>query len=157
MMRLAADAPTPDWNTFEFAIECADLEVRCYYDTVTGEVCVTGPFEDDPGERERIDADPPRYPEIDRLDSREVYQWMERFALEEVADARLRERLLRSLEGRGSFRRFKNALLDAPEVRQRWFDYHGRELHRWIERWFVEHDLPVGAAPPWWTDGVAGN
>ncbi|WAS96763.1 UPF0158 family protein [Nannocystis punicea] len=148
-MRLAADAPTPDWDSFEFAFECADLEVRSYYDTVTGEVCVTGPFEDDPGERERIDADPGRYLEIDRLPLREQFQWMERFALEEVGDGRLRERLLRALGGRGSFRRFKDALLADPQERERWFVYHASALRQAIEQWFAERDLAVGAAPPW--------
>ncbi|MCY1008314.1 UPF0158 family protein [Nannocystis pusilla] len=131
------------------AFECADLESRSYYDTVTGEVCVTGPFEDDPGERERIDADPQRYLEIDRLPSHEQYQWMARFATEEVGDVRLRERLLRALEGRGPFRRFKDALLSAPQERERWFAYHARALRRAIEQWFATRDLPVRAAPPW--------
>jgi len=148
-MRLAADAPTPDWNLFEFAFECADLQVRSYYDTVTGEVCVTGPFEDDPGERERIDSDPSRYLEIDRLGSREQYGWMERFALEEVADEVLRDRLLRALDGRGAFRRFKDTLLEAPRERERWFAYHNSKIQRTIEQWFAERDLPVGTPPPW--------
>lgn len=148
-MRLAADAPTPDWDSLEFAFECADPELRSYYDTVTGEVCVTGPFEDDPGERERIDGDPQRYLEIDRLDSREQCGWMERFALEEVADELLRERLLRALTGRGVFRRFKDALLAAPRERERWFAYHSSALRRAIEQWFAERDLPVGTPPPW--------
>jgi hypothetical protein len=148
-MRLAADAPTPDWDSFEFAFECADLDSRCYYDTATGEVCVTGPFEDDPGERERIDSDPQRYLEIDRLPSHEQYQWMARFATEEVGDVLLRERLLRALEGRAPFRRFKDALLSAPQERERWFAYHARALRRAIEQWFAARDLPVRAAPPW--------
>lgn len=149
-MRIAVDAPRPDWDSFEFAFNCADLELRSYYDTVTGEVCVTGPFEDDPGERERIDADPGRYLEIGHLDAREEHGWMEEFAAEEVADARLRDRLLRALVGRGSFRRFKDVLLSAPVERERWFRYRDRRFKRSMERWFVEHDLAVGAPPPWW-------
>ncbi|MDC0716367.1 UPF0158 family protein [Nannocystis bainbridge] len=148
-MRLAADAPAPDWDSIEFAFECADPENRAYYDTVTGEVCVTGPFEDDPGERERIDAAPQRYLEIDRLPTHERFQRMERFAREEVGDPQLRERLLRALEGRGPFRRFKEALLSAPPVRQRWFAYEAAALRRAIEQWFAERDLAVRTAPPW--------
>lgn len=155
-MRIALDAPRPDWDSFEFALDCPDLEIRSYYDTLTGEVCVTGPFEDDPGERERIDGDPARYLEIGRIDSREEYGWMAQFAAEEVADARLRERLLRALDGRGSFRRFRDALQSAPDERERWLRYRDRNFKRSVERWFVEHDLAVGAPPPWWEATPAG-
>jgi hypothetical protein len=148
-MQVTVDAAVPDWESFEFALESASPETQFYYDTVTGEVHLTGPFEDDPGERERIDADPWRYREVEPLGSTEVHEWMECFVAE-VLDAPLRERLLRSLHGRGAFRRFKAELLAAPAERARWFCYHDQRLKRSLERWFEDHDVPVGAPPPWW-------
>jgi len=150
-VQIALDAPIPDWESFEFALECADPLIQFYYDIVTGEVHVTGSFEDDPGERERIDADPLRYREIGHLRPGEAHGWMERFAAEEVSDEQLRGRLRRAIVGRGCFRRFKEALLAAPAERARWFDYRNSLLRRSIERWFVESGLSVGARPPWWT------
>jgi hypothetical protein len=148
-MRIATDAPRPVWADFEFALECADRELRSYYDTVTGEVCVTGPFEDDPGERERIDADPARYLEIGHLDAATEHGWMERFT-EGVADPHLQAQLQRALAGAKHSRRFKNALLDAPAERQRWFALRDSQLKQWIEQWFETRDLAVGAPPAWW-------
>lgn len=46
-MRIDSQAPIPDWDSVEFALECADPELRSYYDTPTGAVNVTGPFEDE--------------------------------------------------------------------------------------------------------------
>jgi hypothetical protein len=147
-MRIATGAPHPAWDDIEFALDCADRELRSYYDTVTGEVHVTGPFEDDPGERERIDADPARYLEIDHLHSHTEYEWMERFT-NEVADPRLQARLERALGGNRCFRRFKDTLKSAPDERDQWFALRDRLIKQQIEQWFTDHDLPVAALPPW--------
>jgi len=148
-MRITVDAPRPVWDDFEFAIDCADRELRSYYDTVTGEVCVTGPFEDDPGERERIDADPARYLEIGHLDARTEHEWMTRFS-EAVDDPQLRARLQRAIAGPRSLRRFKDALRPEPAARERWFAFRDGLVKQWIEQWFATRDLPVGAPPTWW-------
>lgn len=132
------------------------MEIRSYYDTVTGEVCVTGPFEDDPGERERIDEDPARYLEIGTIEAHEEHEWMERFT-NGVNDGRLRWTLERALRGPKPFRRFKDALLSAPAVREEWFAFRGRCVKEWIERWFEERDLAVGAPPPWASGSGAGD
>jgi hypothetical protein len=147
-MRIATDAPKPAWGDFEFAIECADRELRSYYDKVTGEVLVTGPFEDDPGEQERIDADPPRYLEIGHLDAETEFKWMERFTAT-VANVRLQAQLELALGGPKPFRRFKDALLSSPAERQAWFTFRDRHVKQWIEQWFEMHDLAVGAPPDW--------
>ncbi len=148
-MRITVDAPRPVWDDFEFAIDCADRELRSYYDTVTGEVCVTGPFEDDPGERERIDADPARYLEIGHLDGRTEHEWMTGFS-EAVDDPQLRARLQRAIAGPRSLRRFKDALRPEPAARERWFAFRDGLVKQWIEQWFAARDLAVGAPPTWW-------
>jgi hypothetical protein len=148
-MRITEDAPCPVWDDFEHALECADFELRSYYDTVTGEVCLTGPFEDDPGERERIDADPARYLEIRRVDGTTEHEWMSRFAAG-VADLRLQGRLDWALGGPKPLRRFREALLGAPAERAAWFALRDRLLKEWIVEWFEERDLAVGAPPKWW-------
>jgi hypothetical protein len=149
-MRISPDAPRPVWEDFEVAIECPDRENRSYYDTATGEVCVTGPFEDDPGERERIDGDPSRYLEIDHLDAHTELEWTEQF-VEGVAGERLRYDLQRALRSAKPLRRFREALHAAPAERERWFKFRDGMVKRWIERWFEAHDLAVGAPPAWWT------
>lgn len=151
-MQIVPDAPVPDWESFEFALECADPELSSYYDIATGQVYLTGPFEDDPGEREMIEADPQRYRKIHHLPPNERYGWMQQFAQDEVSDPDLQDLLLRALVGRGCFRRFKDVLLSAPDERERWFRYSDRLLKQAIEQWFVEENLPVGVRPPWWPE-----
>lgn len=148
-MRITPDAPSPVWDDFEHALECADFELRSYYDTATGEVCLTGPFEDDPGERERIDADPARYLEIGRVDAQSEHAWMTRFT-EGVEDPRLQGRLEWALGGPKPFRRFRDALHAAPAVRAAWFAFRDRMLKQFIEEWFEARDLAVGTPPKWW-------
>src|ERR687896_1299822 len=63
-----------------------------------------------------------------------------------VRDPRAHHLLERAIAGRGAFRRFKDALLDFPELRRAWFRFHdGRSERRAIE-WLVEHELVEPAA-----------
>lgn len=156
-MRIAPEAPTPNWDFFLNALESSDPDYQWYYDTVTGDVCLTGPFDEAEEVRERIAVEPGRYLLIDPLRSREKYLWMERFTLDEVAEGRLRDRLLVALDGRGCFRRFKNVLLDAPAERERWFGYEAARMHQALEWWFEERDLAVGSLPPWQGGAPAAN
>ena len=69
---------------------------------------------DDPRDRGLI--------EIEAEGSRAAYRDMVDFA-EAVGDRVVSERLLRELEGRGAFRRFRDAVHDLPEVSERWVPY----------------------------------
>lgn len=60
--------------------------------------------------------------------SRAGYRDMERF-IELVEDAPLAARLERSIQGRGAFRRFKDALEDWPDLLERWYGFTD-ERHR---------------------------
>ena len=122
-MQIAVDAPVPHWDCFEFALESADPLVQSFYDTVTGEVHVTGPFEDDPGERERIDADPRRYREIGHLRPGEAFGWMGSFVEEEITDERLRGLLLRnSYDWRVRFTLLDSATVEFRDNRRSYFN-----------------------------------
>lgn len=151
-MRISPEAPTPDWDSFQSALESPDLELRFYYDRVTGEVHVTGPFEDEPGEQEEIDGDPLRYRAIDRIEGSDEFRWMEEFA--DNADPRARPALLEALERPKPFRRFRAALQHWRTEQERWYRFREAMIQAAIEQWFAERDLPVGAPPPW-RSGVA--
>lgn len=154
-MRISPEAPIPDWDSFQSALESPDLELRFYFDVVTGEVHVTGPFEDEPGEQERIDGDPLRYRAIDRVDGAEELAWMERFAAD--ADARARPALLDALVRSRPSRRFRAVLQHWRAEQERWYEFREAMIHAAIEQWFAERALPVGAPPPWQRGGVAAE
>jgi hypothetical protein len=58
-----------------------------------------------------------------------------------VRDPRAHHLLERAITGRGAFRRFKDTLLDYPELRQAWFMFHDVRGERRAIEWLLERDL----------------
>jgi predicted nucleotidyltransferase len=87
-----------------------------------------------------VDPDAHGWLSLDALPSRDSYQDMVDFT-ERVTDHRVRERLLRALEGRGAFRRFKDALYDLHELRQSWFTFHDNRMAGRAIRWLADNEL----------------
>jgi hypothetical protein len=77
---------------------------------------------------------------IDPSPSRPAYDAMVEFA-DAVADPQARRELLRSLEGKGAFRRFRRALDDWPDLGLRWreVDRVGSELR--ALGWLRDHEV----------------
>jgi hypothetical protein len=65
-----------------------------------------------------------------------------------VRDVRLRDRLEVALDGRGAFRRFKNALLDFPAERKRWFAFRDERLRTVAREWLEEEGIEPTTPPP---------
>jgi hypothetical protein len=63
-----------------------------------------------------------------------------------VRDPRAHHLLERAITGRGAFRRFKDALLDYPELRQAWFAFHDVRSERRAIEWLLERGLVDPAA-----------
>jgi uncharacterized protein (UPF0332 family) len=82
--------------------------------------------------------------EIQPLPTEVGYADMEDFVAQ-VRDPRARALLERAITGRGAFRRFKDTLLDYPELRRAWFAFHDARGEQRAIRWLVEHEL---IAPP---------
>ena len=82
-----------------------------------------------------IDDDPERWLWVECEGSHAGYRDMEWF-IDEVDDPQLAQRLDNAISGRGAFRRFKDVLLDRPELMTRWFAFsndrqRGRARH-WL-------------------------
>jgi hypothetical protein len=75
-----------------------------------------------------------RYVQVPHADSHEGYRDMEDF-IDTVENARLHQRLERAIHGRGAFRRFKDALLDDPAERERWFDFKDDRIDQRVVEW----------------------
>ena len=101
------------------ALEDHSDEHQWYFDPATGECEFRSMYDDreeeDPEERGLLYVRP--------IDSSESYRDMETF-VERVHERRARDLLERALNGRGAFRRFKDALVEFPELRQAWFRSH---------------------------------
>jgi Uncharacterised protein family (UPF0158) len=87
-------------------------------------------------------ADPldPNLIGIEPLSPAVGYKDMEEF-VERVRDPRARGLLAGAINGRGAFRRFKDALLDWPDLRRAWFEFHDARGERRAIEWLVERGL----------------
>lgn len=137
------------WAELETAVERNAPDTESFLDTRTGEVITL--VESAPNAQElrtRVMNGGDSFLRVEPASSREQYKWMERFVAG-VVDPVLRERLIISIDGKGAFRRFKDALLNYPTERERWFTYRGELLHWHIQEWFKRDSLTSGEAPPW--------
>lgn len=91
-----------------------------------------------------------RFIPIEPVPSHEGFRWMERFAA--AQEERVRERLMDSLDRPHPFRRFKDALLEFPEVREAWFAYEEEKLKEearaWLEYQQIDAEFAERAPPP---------
>jgi hypothetical protein len=84
---------------------------------------------------------------VDPLPVAIAYADMEDFAAQ-VRDVRARDLLERAIVGRGAFRRFKDTLLEMPDLRRAWFAFHDARGERRALEWLVDRGLvdPATAA-----------
>jgi predicted nucleotidyltransferase len=77
---------------------------------------------------------------IEPLESSEAWQDMADFSAT-VPDPEIRRRLERAIEGRGAFRRFKDELLEHPELRAAWFALADARTQRRAVQWLTDKGL----------------
>jgi Uncharacterised protein family (UPF0158) len=161
LRRLGVDAHAPgasarpvpvNWDDLEIALTSNAGEWTCYLDLRTGEVHMLGAYglgnEADGPSEDEIDAGlgAGLLVRVQPLGSSVEYGWMVAFA-ETVRQDRLRMRLEIALQGRGAFRRFKHALLDAPAERERWFAFRDHKLLQAAREWLAEAGIEPTTTP----------
>lgn len=70
------------------------------------------------GEEPQFDPDDPDWVEIPRVDSHDAFRTMERF-VDTVEELDVQRQLRSALQGRGAFRRFREAIAGFPDLRDR--------------------------------------
>jgi hypothetical protein len=85
-----------------------------------------------------------RFAAIPKQDSREGYRDMEAF-VETVEDGNLRRLLDVALNGKGAFRRFKDALYDFPAESERWFKFSEERVKERILEWLEDEEIELEA------------
>lgn len=83
-----------------------------------------------------------RYVPIEQIPCNEAFQFMADFT-SDVADSRIRDVLQRALRGNRPFRRFKDALSNFPNERERWFQYESGRRRDYIEDWAREEGIEI--------------
>ena len=135
------------WEALEDAFENNAPEVHSYLHFDTGEVIRIVDGVADPAMHSRIMNDG-RYLRIDPVSSREQYRWMERF-IATVEEDELRRRLNIAIDGKGAFRRFKDALMSHPVDRERWFAFRSERLRACMDSWLTAHGIKAVDRPTW--------
>jgi hypothetical protein len=120
-----------------------------YFDTQSGEVVFLSEEMRGSDKRWRIISNSVgRFKLIEPMDSRKGYVIMEQF-VEMLPPTPLREKLQWSLEGPKPFRRSRDALLQDPLVRERWFEFHGGSVRKIALEWLADHGVePVEPTSP---------
>jgi hypothetical protein len=130
-----------DLQELRFAIEDASYEHRYFLDTETGDVILVSEMFDQVEAGRQLaeidEAEPGRYLQVPRADSREGYDDMQDF-IATVSDEHLQELLGVAIQGRGAFRRFKDVLARHPAEQERWFDFQAARLDVRARDWLAE-------------------
>lgn len=84
-----------------------------------------------------------RYIRIPERDPGACYEAMKSFALQ-LQDNDLKEHLITLLDGRGAFRRFKDALASNAREKKQWYSYNARCSQEEIRKWL---SAVIGAPP----------
>ena len=132
----ARDIPV-DWEALEDAFENNAPEVHSYLHLGTGEVLRVVDGIADPEMHARIALDS-EYVRVEPVSSREQYRWMERF-IPMVEDEELKQKLMRAIDGKGAFRRFKDVLMGFVQEREHWFVFRSERLRVFMEAWLAAH------------------
>lgn len=125
------------------ALESHCVESEYFLDLETGEVrFLVDEFVADPDDelKELIEEKPDRFLFIDPIPSSVGWQIMADF-IEQLPSVKLREKFARAINRSHPFRRFKDALIDYPDIRQQWFAFHDREMLRHAGNWLKDAGL----------------
>ena len=133
-----------DWEALAVAFENQLPNSHSYLELSTGKVHTQNLA---PGAAPQPPGPAGEFLYIQPRPSREGYRTMQRF-IETVAEPRLKEGLAAALVGKGAFRRFKDQLLDYPEVRQQWFAFKDAEVYAYIRDWLVREGVQATNEPP---------
>jgi hypothetical protein len=134
-----------DLSELELAFDNASWEAEYYLDVETGEIILIGSMI---GQQEAVTqqiedvTNRARYLQVPHANSRDGFQDMERF-IDTVQDVQLQKLLAVAIDGKGTFRRFKNVLPDYPQERDRWFRFQADRLRQRILDWLDSEDIEV--------------
>ena len=135
-------------SEIEAAINDNSYESEWYLDTEEEETiflcdpAITGMYEENERLQQKIEEDEVgRFILIPSRPSREAWRQMERFiySLDDVDD-NTRDLLLNTIQGKGAFRRFKDAMYDIG-MQDRWFEFKNREDRKEALHWLRSEEL----------------
>lgn len=118
-----------------------------YLDLHTGEVWPQVVFDEGPDDEDEDLDDEDRWLPVFSEGSRDGYRDMELFTAA-IAEPDLADRIARTLEGRGAFRRFRRELTSWPDLEDRWYAYSAERRRGRARAWLADHGFTPAAPNP---------
>jgi hypothetical protein len=132
------DPEQVDLADLALALEDNSREHSWWFDPATGRL--EPHFLDDLGEVALDEGQAARLIAVEPLPPAVGYDDMQDFVAF-VREPGMRQALESALAGRGAFRRFKDSLLEHPELRRAWFDFHDARGERRAIEWLLDRGL----------------
>lgn len=131
------DLDRVDLDELSQALEDNSYDHSWWIDPRTGAIELWSEYSAEQGEEDPEERD---LRHIEPIGSDEAYRDMEDF-IARVPDPKARDLLERAIDGRGAFRRFKDTLLELPELREAWFAFHDTRMRRRALEWLARERL----------------
>ena len=131
---------TVDADELSMALEDHSLMMRDFLDLQTGEILFVSDDITPQDELERLDEEPDRYLYIEPLPSSEAFRIMEDFAGSQAAGP-IQDNLTDALRRSHPFRRFKDALLPHPKIREEWFRFYDNAMDQIMREWLADNQV----------------
>ncbi|MFP5040277.1 UPF0158 family protein [Parasediminibacterium sp. JCM 36343] len=130
--------------------EQLDLGLRAFFHKQTGKLLIVPDTNKDfdieeeawQEDLDELDENFLDYCEINPMESRDSFQVMADFA-EEVADPKLRAKLVAALEKRKPFREFRFVIDNSGEYRQMWFHFKDKSYIEWVEKQLIRENALI--------------
>lgn len=132
-----------DAEELVMALEMQDEGARYFLDRETGELHFVmddeldaewALDEEETGGDDKVDYTAERFLEVERVPSHVGWEVMRDF-VEQLPDDRSTQQLAQALSGKSPFRRFQDVLLNYPNVREQWFQFHTAAYCAIAEEW----------------------
>ncbi|WP_427015795.1 UPF0158 family protein [Pseudarthrobacter sp. P1] len=137
-----------DLDDLAMALEFqTDYESFWWLDPATGEIGFWSEVVEDDTDESADDLDDRGVIRIDPTPSYEGFAEMESFVAS-LADPGAVQRLRAALQARHPFRRFKDTLVDFPDLRQQWHTFHDHAMRLRCVQWLVEAGVVDSSAAP---------
>jgi Uncharacterised protein family (UPF0158) len=145
-------------DTEEMIMALEDHEGADYFlDVDTGEIVRISDLDPEKDDlAELVENNPERYRGIDPIPSSQSFEVMAEFA-DSCDNLEAQRALARALRGSHPFRRFKDALLSFPALREKWFRYHAEAFREFVRDWLEEEGIEADLQPLWFEHNAQQN
>lgn len=128
----------------ESQAECGEF----FLDKNSGEIILISDYTDDDADakRQQLDEEPDRFLYIQPIASHVGWGIMDDF-VQSLKNRDAQEVLERALNGRKSFRSFKDELLRFPDIREQWFAHHTSRMTEIARDWLEDNSIERRAPP----------